>query len=238
MYDEIGAWNGALWQNLNRRGGHRLYHMKIARVRHEAHELRSSDSMIYEDAFRFLVAPTWRQGVTPFDDGYQWAITLDKLRDPARWKAAFARIQGKIDVVDRDGVPRWNFVFDGGYGRGDRKTQMFHRVWLPMDSPSFPVRLETRSPRKDNPWIEFRVIEFSKPQELEGGVKIRYPLKYRKTWFNAPRRNKNLPYSIKEVEIREAKFNHSLTEEDFLIDQAGAHAVTDLDTGKTFRIGK
>lgn len=197
----------------------------------------SSNAMPYQEAYSFLMAPTQRSGTTPFPDGYQWGVTLESLRNSDVWESALSRVRGKIDLADYKGQPCWVFVIAGGVGRGDRKTPVFYKVWLPTAHPSFPIRVETRSSQKNTPWIEFEVLEFSEPVVLDGTVKIRYPLKYLKTHGNAPGRNKNLPYSIHQVTVRKAQFNQTLAEDEFVIYPSEASRVINLDTGQTTNLG-
>ena len=229
---EKGAWDGLNWQRLKRLGG-RGNRLEIARKRHGMYELMSTNAMPYQEAFKFLMAATPISGTSPFPDSYKWGVTLESLRDPEVWKSALSRVRGEIDVADYKGQACWVFVIDGGVGLGDRKTPLFHKVWLPTAHPSFPVRIESRSVPKNTAWIEFEVLQFSDPVLLEGGVSIRYPLKYRTTYINAPGRNRNLPFKVDEVEIKKARFNVPLTKDDFSIDPSEAVQVKNMDTGQT-----
>lgn len=235
--DEKGAWDGIHWQRLKRLGG-RGNRLEVARKRHGAYELMSTNAMPYQEAFTFLLAPTPSSGTSPFPDGYKWGVTLEVLRDPGVWESALSRVRGKIELADYGGQACWVFVIDGGVGQGDRKTPLFHKVWLPKADPSFPVRVESRSSQMNTARVEFEVLEFSDPVLLDGGVTIRYPLKYRKTLRNAPGRNRNLPFHTSEVEIKKARFNLPLTPNDFSIDLSEAVLVKNMDTGQTIQLKK
>ncbi|MDF1816758.1 MAG: hypothetical protein P1V20_31435 [Verrucomicrobiales bacterium] len=234
LISEKGAWDGSNWQRLKRLGGRNR--LEIARKRQGVYELMSSNAMPYQEAFTFLMAPTPIPGTSPFPDSYKWVVTLESLRNPEVWKSALARVRGEIEAADYKGQACWVFVVDGGVGLGDRKTPLFHKVWLPIAHPSFPVRVESRSVPKNTAWIEFEVLEFSDPVLLEEGVSIRYPLKYRRTYLNAPGRNRNLPFRTEEIEIRKARFNLPLSKEAFCIDASEAIQVKNLDTGRIIRL--
>jgi len=225
------AWDGIGFQSLNRKNPNGA-NLDVAR---KSQFWRMSDIHVaspLENGLQFLMAATSRSDNGNFpEDDHIWRVTLDRIRERERWLDLVRRLKGSVQVIDYKAQKCALFAVDGGVARGDRQSRIIYKIWLPVDAPTYPLRLETRTMDRNLLMGEMEVDEFHDGVGIGSGVKLRFPKKLHTLAYTLDPGYQNKPYRRMDFEFSEYTYNEKLKADDFKIDPALAKRVNFLDTG-------
>ncbi len=229
MRDEAGAWNGSLWQRLNRypEVGAEL---EISKTRKGSYEATGKYGSPFEYAFPFLKNVPNMGSIS--EDGWQHAISIERLANEAEWLAAIAAAERKVEIEEDGSKELIVLTLQRGYLAGDRSTKAKYRIWLDRGRPSFPVRVQTIDAKTNDIVSEFEAHEF----EAIDGIWIPTSYSYLNYDSNPGSAYGNRPYKEMRFTVKEASINKPIRAEAFSFDASLARSVVDLTSGRTIRV--
>ncbi|MEX2577723.1 MAG: hypothetical protein WD342_01590 [Verrucomicrobiales bacterium] len=229
MRDEAGAWDGNLWQRLNRYPSSGA-ELEVSKVRIGDYESSAKYGSPFEYAFPFL-REFPRQGDVSID-GWKYNLSLERVASQEQWFTAIAHAARTVGQETLDGKAILVLTFDRGFLGGDRSRKARYKVWFDKNFPEFPVQVQTLDRDAGLVVSEYRVTEFS---DSNG---YRFPKKYSYSRYDGNKGSAygNRPYQRMDFTVTEAKFNKEIEPHKFSFDASSVGKVVDLSTGRTIRV--
>jgi len=235
VQDKSGAWNGDVWQTLDR-GGESGNVIKVLPRRSGLRESAGFTGVPFSSAFAFLVPISPKPDMTRMEmveDLVNHRVTLKKLGDKKVWWDAISSTDSiKFRKVNIGGKIRDTFVFEvtGNAFGGDRGKVARWKVWFDEDHPTFPIRVESYVESSSKIASRFEVTG---PFKRVSGIDI--PTAYTTKGFDSSGEFTGTT-SIGNVVVKEVSLGGEIEDSRFGFDPAVASKIIDLETGNVVEI--